>query len=182
MENQEVTEKRGPGRPKKETRAGQEKKQRRMRSDMSMGRLMRLSFPEDCLDRTKFRYRVINDKQGGRLQDLTDSNYDNWSFVTKQEMQETSKRNRGDPYDARKDTDPGEKVSRIVGTHQDGTSMRGYLCKKPIDWFEEDIQKAQAHITEQESMMKHGPPVSEEGLHGETSYALPGNTIRRETT
>lgn len=175
-------EKRGPGRPKKEARATQEKKQRRMRSDLGMGRLMRLSFPEDGLDRTKYNYHVINDKQGGRLQDLTDPHYDNWSFVTKREMQETASRKRGEPYDDRKDTDPGENVSRIVGTHPDGTALRGYLCKKPKEWFKEDFQKAQANIAEQESAMEKGPPKSDEGLSGETSYALEGNKIRREAT
>jgi len=177
-DTQEV--KRGPGRPKKDTRAGQAKRQRRTRSDMGMGRILRLSVDENSLDRMKYKYRWISDKQGGRLQDLTDDNYDNWSFVTKQELRETASRKRGDEYDSRKDTDPGEKVSRIVGTHSDGTSMRGYLCKKPIEWFKEDYQKAQANITEQESAMVKGPPKSDEGLQAGTSYALEGNTIGRE--
>ncbi len=176
----ETTEKRGPGRPKNETRAGQEKRKRRVRGDLTYGRLMRLSFPEDGLDRTKYEYRVINDKLGGRLQDLTDTDYDNWSFVTKREMAETAARKRGEPYDDRKDTDPGENVSRIVGTNEDGSPLRGYLCKKPVEWHKEDKQKALANIAEQESAMIKGPPKSEEGLQPGTSYALPGNTIGRE--
>ena len=64
--------KRGPGRPRKDeqdkpdTRASQDKRQRRRRDDMGAGRLLRLHIPMQARD-PNCEHRWINDTVGGRL-------------------------------------------------------------------------------------------------------------------
>jgi len=161
-----------------ENRAVQTKRQRRRRDDSGEMRGMRLHIPSTAKDKN-FRYRWINDTPGGRLQGKT--LHDDWEIVTQSELAENTKRSRNESYDARLDTDAGEAVSRIVGTNPDGTALRAFFCKKPLDWFEEDQKKAQARIDETEQAMQYAPPSSKEGLSGPNAYLPSGvNKIGRE--
>lgn len=175
--------KRGPGRPRKDeqdkpdTRASQDKRQRRRRDDMGDGRLLRLHIPMQARD-PNCEHRWINDTVGGRLVNKTQ--FDDWDIVTKGELDEWTQRHRGEPYDARKDTDSGDAVSRVVGTNEHGQPLRAFWCKKPKEWFEEDYKKAQAAIDDQEKAMERAPIPSEEGLTGKHAYSPSGNTIGRD--
>ena len=53
-------------------------------------------------------------------------------------------------------TDLGTKVSRIVGTHQDGTPMRGYLMRIREEWYKADQAEKQTRIDEVDIAIKQG--------------------------
>ena len=128
--------KRPVGRPAK--RAVEEKKQRRRRGDLTIGRNQKLSLDTDRLD-DNYVYRWVNDMPG-RVQALTKQ--DDWDVVSAEEIGE----------DVR-DKGVGTNVERIVSA-TDGT--KAVLLRKPRDYYEEDKAKEQASIREMEQAMERG--------------------------
>lgn len=90
--------------------------------------------------------RVINDTPG-RIQDALNAGYE---FVMKDGHQ-----GMGEP-DLNNKEAMGSAVSRIVGTHRDGSPMTGYLMKLKKEWYEEDQKKKAMKTNEREAALKRG--------------------------
>ena len=129
----EVT-KRPVGRPR--TRPVEEKKKRRRRGDLTIGRNQKLSLDTSKLD-SSYVYRWVNDTPG-RVQSLTQQ--DDWDVVTSEEIDE-------------RDKGSGTGVERIVSA-TDG--MRAVLVRKPKEYYDEDKGKEQDSIREMERAMERG--------------------------
>lgn len=60
----------------------------------------------------------------------------------------------------------GDKVSRVVGRHQNGSPMMAYLMEIKQEWYDEDQRAKQAPIDEQEMAIKRGAgPGNQEGRY-----------------
>lgn len=102
----------------------------------------KLAVNEDALDRKNFSYRFVNDT-GNRVHDMTVN--DDWEVVP-----QAGKSVKEDG------TDLGSSVSTVVGKDNNGQPIRGYLLRKPLEWFEEDKAASQAALDEQMKAIKRG--------------------------
>jgi hypothetical protein len=132
-------------------RAAEVKATRRRRSDSGPNAGLKLAVPEE-LKEEGFEYRWIND-DGQRIHSKTVM--DDWDIVKTPKI-------KGDGN--------GSPVSRHVGKDEAGAPIKGILCRKPIEFYQEDKAKEQNRITERESSMVRGAAQSDEGLKGPTSY------------
>lgn len=131
--NTNEPEKRGPGRPPK---------QRRRKSSHAQMTGQRLAVNESMLDKANYKYRWINDSPARIMMKTKE---DDWDIVT----------NAGGVV---KDdsTDLGNAVSAVVGSHQDGSPMRAYLCRKPKSYWDEDQSAKGAELDEQLAQLRRG--------------------------
>ncbi|MCI0559224.1 MAG: hypothetical protein MN733_12075 [Nitrososphaera sp.] len=91
--------------------------------------------------------RVVNDTPG-RIAMALEGGYE---FVNKAEAP-----NWGDSEVTPGNSDLGTRVSRVVGTHPDGTAMRGYLMRIRKEWYDEDQAAKMQKVDEIDSAIKHG--------------------------
>ncbi len=127
----------------RETRT-KELAERRAKRTSEPGPNYRLTVANE-LKRNDLEYRWINDDAKGNVNYKT--NVDTWDFVSADEI-------ANDPRNSAN----GSRVERLVGTKEDGTPLKAYLCVKPKAWHEEDrIRKNRQH----EDIMKqiHTRPV-----------------------
>lgn len=160
-------QKRGPGRPAKESRAEQTQRQRRRRQDLGDSRNLKLFIPDTAKD-DNYEYRWINDTTEGRV--IQKTRYDDWDVVSEQDLK---------GYEgSEKDTGEGTPVKRIVGQAGD-KPLYAFLCRKPREFHKEDKAKEQAAIDRMEADMRRGPVANPGGLKPSESYVPGGtNTIR----
>jgi hypothetical protein len=85
-----------------------------------------------------FHYRWINDEPG-RIQKALAGDY---VFV--------------DPEEVGKPSDKEGRVSIHGGVNKDGSSMKIYLLKIPMDYYLEDKQTSQAHLDQIDTAIKGG--------------------------
>lgn len=127
-----MTEKKGPGRPRKEPR--------RRRRNIGSFRT-KLSAPSI----EGYATRWVNDYRN-RIHEFTVD--DDWDFVTKEEATKSGRVDVGDP-DINNVVQPGEKVCVPVGMYE-GAPLNAYLLKKKKEYFDEDFKAAQKKIDESE--------------------------------
>lgn len=133
------SEKRGPGRPRKEVEDQMPRRRKRETANMT-GR--RLGVNESLLDFDKYAYRWINDDPA-RVQTMT--SHDDWNVV----MQ--------DDGELKEDvTDLGAAVSVVVGTRPDGSPKRAYLARKLRQWWKDDQRQKQKDLDEQLNQLRRG--------------------------
>lgn len=53
-------------------------------------------------------------------------------------------------------SDLGTKISRVVGSHEDGRPMRAYLMRIPMEYYQEDEQERMQAIDKIEESIRHG--------------------------
>lgn len=158
-------QKRGPGRPsnaeiaaRTATRADTVKRERRRRADTSETADLKLAVPEH-LKEPGFTYRWINDTAGGRIMNKTTT--DDWDVVK----------------DMRIDGEgEGTPVTRNVGTGEHGKPLRAVLCKKPLEWHQEDQARKAAPRLEMEETMKRGPLPNSNGISAAEAYVPAGHS------
>lgn len=146
---------RGPGRPKlSESRAV-----RTERVPLGAPRLKLKVKEED----TNFVGRWINDK-GGRLEHATEGGY---RFVERGVTV-------GTPDVIPGNTDPGSRVSKVVGTNEDGSPLRAYFMQIDRETYEEDKAAKEEEIQRTESAIRNGNP---DGKASDGRY-IPSEGIR----
>lgn len=105
---------------------------RRAKHSGDYGPSYRLTIPQNVVEYLQANDLVprwINDAENGRIYDKTQR--DTWDFLTSAEV----------AADERNATPGGERITRRVGTKEDGTPLFSYLCVKPRKWFNEDANK-----------------------------------------
>jgi hypothetical protein len=136
-------------------RAEEQRAQRRRRADTSHEAQGRLSVNEALLDKKNFSYRWINDA-AGRIDALTVR--DDWDIVRDPSVKDDS-------------NSEGAPVRNLVGRKEDGGPLYAYLCKKPLDWFNEDRAKKQRIVDELEGALKRGESNDPKALSANNSTA-----------
>lgn len=117
-------------------------KRRRRAASRSSGVGQRLYVDPELIDHTRFAYRWINDTERRMLMK---TKYDAWDIMT------------NDGGEIKEDaTDLGSAVSAIVGSHPDGSAKRAFLCRKPIDWYNEDQAEKQTILDQQLEQLRRG--------------------------
>lgn len=91
--------------------------------------------------------RVINDIPG-RLAAAIEGGYE---FVSREDAP-----NWGADEVTPGNSDPGTKVSRVVGTNPDGTPLRGYLMRIRKEWYDEDQDAKMKRVDETADAIRHG--------------------------
>lgn len=131
----EVAEKRGPGRPRRED---MERAQRRRRAALEGSQPRRLALNEQGLEREVYEYRWVNDVPG-RMDKLY---REDWDVVSDRDglLKDES-------------ADAGAKVSVHAGVQKDNSPMRAVLMRKPRELFNDDVTAAQRRIDETEAAM-----------------------------
>lgn len=112
-----------------------------------------------------YAYRWINDAPG-RIAQAQQAGYE---FVT--DGQTTT----GDTGES--NTDLGTQVSAIVGTHEDGSTMRAYLMRIPEQYYREDQAMKQSEIDKIDESVRQGAIGKE---HGDGHTYIPDRGIRYE--
>lgn len=102
----------------------------------------RLGVAMSQLDLNKYKYRWINDDPR-RLFDKTKE--DDWDIVHQ---------SGGIVKDDADDM--GSAVSVVVGVAPDGSALRAYLCRKPIDYYREDQRMKSEELDKQLADLKRG--------------------------
>lgn len=125
----------------RKSRGEEQLPERRKRTDISMtGK--RLGVNTDLLDFNRFKYRFINDSDA-RMYQLT--KVGDWDIMTQ------------DGGALKPDSnDLGSAISIPVGTKPDGSSLRAYLCRKHLKFYEEDEKMKQTDLDEQLDRMRRG--------------------------
>lgn len=145
-------------------RAEQVRQERRRRRDVDYTSSAQLYYPEDLKD-PAYAYRWINEGDGSRRL-IAMTKQDDWDVVT----------------DDTADKDgEGTPVRRVVGTLAGGQPQYAYLCRKRLEWYEEDrkrtVEKRNDDIMQQ---IKSGA-VEAGGLQeGERYTPTEGISIRSE--
>jgi len=152
MNTTQHEEKRSAGRPRKEQR-------RRKQRDGGDVVGKRLAVNKSQLDFDRFVYRWINDDPA-RIYGKTKE--DDWDIV---------KNNGGIVKDD--SADIGDAVSQVVGSKPDGSPKVAYLCRKPVQFYDDDQWLKQADLDEQLSQLRRG--MSRDG--GANSDYVPSSGI-----
>lgn len=92
------------------------------------------------------RLRWVNDTADGRIQNAEDGGY---AFV-----HATGQEQIGEGGNA--NSDLGARVSRIVGTKEDGSPLRAYLMAIDEELYQEDQQVKQKEVDEIDSQIRNG--------------------------
>lgn len=121
------------GRPPKE------KRRRKKNSAEMVGR--RLGVNLSSLDLKRFAYRWMNDVPA-RI--FAKTKEDDWDIVA------------NDGSVVTENADIGNAVSQIVGTNADGSPMRAYLTRKPLNFWEDDQKDKQTELDNQLAEMRKG--------------------------
>lgn len=143
-----------------------------MRSQQNRKERIPLGIPKKKLDfphRPGFVRRIIVDR-AGRLQDALNAGY---QFVTEATL-------HGDaaPKDLTERESVDSRISRVVGTNEDGSPQRGYLMEIPEELYWEDQRAKQERIDRMESAMRKGQ--DEGGGPGEDGRYIPRTGIKIE--
>ena len=136
-------EKRGPGRPRKDTdelTEGAMGRRRRKEGAGLIGR--RLAVNEAELDFGNFQYRWINDDDA-RMMTMT--KYDDWDIVSQSGF--VVKEDNPDRTNA---------VTAFVGKHPNGSTKLAYLCRKPRKFYEEDQAAKARELDKQLEQLRRG--------------------------
>lgn len=151
-----------PGKRTEEVRA-----QRRRRAETTHEFSHRLSVNEQLLEPHKFAYRYINDK-GGRLHDKTVN--DDWDVIK-------------DPSIKSDADSEGAPVRKMVGANQDGSPIHAYLCRKPVEFHNDDRAKQQRRTDELMASVMRGKHQGPEALSAEqpTTYVPGPNSLEVKT-
>lgn len=120
-------------------------REKRTRIPMSSPR-QKLNTPEIA----GFHLHWFNDDEN-RLAQAMEGGYD---FVDPQETMVNSFSLGGDPVGT--GTDLGTRVSVVVGTKKDGSTMRAYLMKIPQEYFNEDQAAGQERVDQVHDAMSKG--------------------------
>lgn len=112
--------------------------------------------------------RWINDKPG-RLDDAVAGGYE---FVTDPKVKV------GEGQDASQTPGVGSAVSRIVGTHEDGSPLRAYLMEIPQNVYDEDQAAKAESVDERENALRRGQ--TDPGKSDPHQYVPSGTPIRIE--
>lgn len=107
---------------------------------------MKLAIAEDEKD-PNYHYHIFND-DGVRLQRALQAGY---KFVQKDEIQHVGEGHNNN-------SDPASGVSVLVGTRKDGSEMRGFLMRLPMDLREDDLAEKESQIRAQEEAIEQGVP------------------------
>lgn len=130
----EQDEKRGPGRPRKDSHP----KRRRKTGPNIYGKRLPVDLSQCDFD--NFKYRWINDDEV-RLYAMTKQ--DDWNICAKD----------GTEIDG---SDLGNAKSQIVGVKADGSAKRAFLCRKPKTFYEEDQIEKQTELDKQLEQLRRG--------------------------
>jgi len=130
-----MTEKRGPGRPKKAS-------DRRRKAGIHGRGRQKLTTPEIA----GFTTRWVNDI-ANRIHEKTKE--DDWDFVSASEIDNEV----GEDGDGNQDL--GSNVKRAVGTYE-GKPLYAYLLKKPLKYYEEDLANNEEARRAKEDTLRRG--------------------------
>lgn len=148
-----------------ESRAAQEKIERRRQRGNTVLPGLKLSVREELLDRKNFVYRWINDN-GGRIEDMTVS--DDYDLV-----RDPSKQVKDD------NGNEGALVSKVVGTTENNQPIRAFLARKPKPFYDADHKEKMAALDRQMADIKRGRPQEAQQL-GANSYVPQGGISIRD--
>lgn len=65
-----------------------------------------------------------------------------------------------------KSDDPGNRISRVVGSKASGGALTAYLMEIPEEWYREDQLAKQGRIDDTEALIKRGSLVQKPGEDG----------------
>ena len=122
--------------------------ERRAKHNNDVGPSYRLTIPDNILEylnQNDLIPRFINDSDNGRIYDKTQR--DTWDFLNSAEVS----------IDPRNSIPGGERISRRVGTKEDGSPLLAYLCVKPRKWYEEDAKKRNKPHEEMMAQIREKP-------------------------
>lgn len=114
--------------------------QRRRRADTTGEYGGKLHVDDALLDHNKFAYRWVNDS-AGRVDHLTVK--DDWDIIRDPSVKDDS-------------NSEGAPVRQLVGSKVDGSPLYAYLCRKPIEFHNEDRAKKQARTNDLEKEIMKG--------------------------
>lgn len=92
-----------------------------------------------------FHYHWINDVPG-RIDEAMAGGYE---FVKREEVSLL-------PGVTPRNSAPGDQVSAIVGKNEDGTALRAYLMKIPLEWYEENQKIIQDRVNLTDAAIREG--------------------------
>lgn len=92
------------------------------------------------------RMRWINDTADGRVQHAQDGGY---AFVNGDGKEKIGDGQNGN-------SDMGSRVSRVVGTKEDGTPLRAYLMAIDEEFYKEDQAAKQKEVDEIDAQIRSG--------------------------
>jgi hypothetical protein len=98
------------------------------------------------IEREGYVLRWINDDGKVRIQQAKEAGY---TFVRADGLEKI-----GDSGD--QNSDPGGRISQIVGTCEDGSPMRAYLMAIKREWHEEDQQAKQQEVDQIDKAIREG--------------------------
>lgn len=132
-----------------ETRAETVKRERRKRQDTGETRDLKLHVPAS-LKEPGFAYRWMNETASGRIHDMT--THDDWDVV----------KNPAIPGQGE-----GTPVTRIVSKG----GAKAVLCRKPLDFYNEDRKAKQRVVDQREDAIRRGQTPGGQALSpGDRSY------------
>ncbi len=149
----------------REDRADTVQAERRRRRDDTLNRIhgQKLSVEESlkapgaACDPAKWVTRWVNDRDT-RMYEMTQQ--DDWERV---------------PTD-----DSGTDIRRPVGQNPDGSPLYAILCRKPLEFAQEDAAKRESGIkAKEEGIMRSKTSDPQDNRPDDVSYAVAGNTIKR---
>lgn len=122
--------------------------------------------------RPGYARRVVCDRHG-RLEKFERGG---WSFVTQDNLEEL---NTGTlKAGTREGTD--SRVCQIVGSHKDGSPMKGYLMEIPEELYNEDQAEKMAHVDALEGGLRQGVDSDGSGRPGQDGRYIPSTGIKIE--
>lgn len=128
---------------------------RRRRDDMeTFGKRLAVRIPPEMMKR--FRFRWVNSEES-RLMTLYNRDWD----IVKPDMGVVKEDH----------SDLGEAISIVVGRNVDGSPLRAYLCRKPRQYYDEDVKKHQTELDNQMRELRRGNSKAGEPLG---DYTVPG--------
>lgn len=146
----------------KPTRAEQTRRERRMTPGATVQPGIRLAVDEKKLDRGKFEYRWVNDKEG-RVQQLAAQDWDPVAENVK---------------------DDSNGLGTVPSAHAgvaEGKPYNATLMKKYRDWYEDDQKRKQRPLDEMENAIRRGNVQGQNTELAGAGVYTPGgmNTIER---
>lgn len=130
--------------------APRDEAQRKVRRPLGVGR-QKLSLTKEQQEYFRSRGEVprwVNDTPG-RLEDASEG--DSYRFVTKAELS-----GKGQVGQATVPGNASSRMTRVVGSNEDGSPITAYLMAKPIEDYEADMRERVDKIEAKEAEMKEG--------------------------
>ena len=147
-------------RPRREEKSVHQSKVRNRRRQQSLDGLnQKLSVPK-IPGLSGYHLAWVNDQDGRPYYKNTLDDYD---YVTNAELGGVP---IGDKV-TEDDRQPGAKVSKRVGTTENGAPILAYLMKKRLEFFKDDQAEKQAKISENEQQLKKGGDHLKSHQHGD---------------